>query len=114
MNEMQRKSKGFSILSDKRESRDKLIYLVRAFDSLIANTDRTEQNKQYTEDWRLILVDHSRSFRSKDRLTRLLIYGKCGIKRRMPFSQLPRAFVEKVRNLDLEAIKKNSRILSHR
>ena len=106
MNEMQRKNRGFSIPSEKKESRDKLIYLARAFDSLIANTDRADQNKQYTEDWRLILIDHSRSFRSQDRFTVQLIYGKRGIKRRMPFSQLPRAFVESVRNLDFDTIKK--------
>ena len=35
--------------------------LMRAFDSLIGNDDRTQQNILYTKDWRLILIDHSRS-----------------------------------------------------
>lgn len=39
---------------------------MRLFDYLIANEDRNEWNLLYTpEDWRLHLIDHSRSFRTK-------------------------------------------------
>ena len=47
-----------------RESIEDRKYLTRAFDSLIANDDRTQQNVRYTTDWRTILIDHSRAFRS--------------------------------------------------
>jgi hypothetical protein len=41
---------------------------MRFFDYLIANEDRNEWNLLYTpEDWRLHLIDHSRSFRTKVR-----------------------------------------------
>ena len=80
-------------------------YLTRAFDSLIANEDRTQQNIFYTKDWRVILIDHSRSFRSSDKLTKQLMFGRTGIEGNKPFRQLPRAFVEKIKALDFDTIK---------
>jgi len=81
-------------------------YLARAFDSLIANEDRTQQNVRYTEDWRTILIDHSRSFRSKKKYQKKLLYGKNGLKEKQLFRQLPRIFVEKIKGLDFNKIKK--------
>ena len=80
-------------------------YLARAFDSLIANDDRTQQNVRYTKDWRVILIDHSRSFRSKKKYQKRLLYGKRGSKEKQLFRQLPRIFVEKVKALDFDTIK---------
>jgi hypothetical protein len=80
-------------------------YLTRAFDSLIANEDRTQQNIFYTKDWRVILIDHSRSFRSSDNFTKQLMFGRAGIEGNEPFRQLPRAFVEKIKALDFDTIK---------
>ncbi|MDH4015017.1 MAG: hypothetical protein OEU33_13330, partial [Chromatiales bacterium] len=38
--------------------------LMYVFDSLILNTDRTQQNVTFTrDDWMLVLIDHSRAFR---------------------------------------------------
>lgn len=84
---------------------NKTKYLARAFDSLIGNEDRTQQNIFYTKDWRMILIDHSRSFRSSKKFTRKLMFGRNGIRGNKPFRQLPRAFVEKIRALDFETIK---------
>lgn len=81
-------------------------YLTRAFDCIIANDDRTQQNIRYTKDWRTILIDHSRSFRSSREHTRGLMFGKNGIKAVALFRRLPRVFVEKVRALTFEAIQK--------
>jgi hypothetical protein len=39
-------------------------YLVRAWDCLVGNDDRTQQNVRYTTDWRVIAIDHSQAFRS--------------------------------------------------
>jgi hypothetical protein len=85
-------------------------YVTRAFDCLIANDDRTQQNILYTEDWRTILIDHSRAFRSDKEHVERLIYGKNGFKtaagRPMLFRQLPRSFVQAVTALDLAGVKK--------
>ena len=80
-------------------------YLARAFDSLIANEDRTQQNVRYTKDWRTILIDHSRAFRSKKKYQKRLLYGKRGLKEKKLFRQLPHSFVEKVKALEYDNIK---------
>lgn len=80
-------------------------YIVRAFDSLIGNADRTQQNLRYTEDWRTILIDHSQSFQSARKYTKNLMYGKNGIKEKQLFRRLPRSFVENVKALNFEKIK---------
>ncbi len=84
----------------------KMKYITRAFDSLIANEDRTQQNIFYTKDWRVILIDHSRSFRSSKKFTKQLIYGKYGIKGEKLLRQLPRILVEKIKALNFDDIKK--------
>ena len=85
-------------------------YLARAWDSLIANDDRTQQNILYTEDWRLILIDHSRAFRSSREYAEQLMFGAFGIKRKPDgnpylFRRLPRWFVDNVKALDFDAVK---------
>jgi len=84
---------------------NKTKYLKRAFDSLISNVDRTQENTLYTTDWRLILIDHSRSFRSSKSYTQKLVFSKNNKKRPSPFRKLPRTFVEKIKALDFNNIK---------
>ncbi len=89
---------------------EKMKWLARAWDSLIANEDRTQQNTLYTEDWRMLLFDHSRAFRSDGKFTRRLMFGRNGIQmsqRGDPFlfRRLPRWFIEKLRGLTFESIK---------
>jgi hypothetical protein len=88
---------------------NRLKYLTRAFDCLIANDDRTQQNILYTEDWRTILIDHSRAFRADSPHRERLIYGRNGFKtidgKPMLFRQLPRAFVQAVRGLEAADIR---------
>jgi hypothetical protein len=95
-----------------REGTDRMKYIIRAFDCLIANDDRTQQNLLYTEDWRTIVIDHSRSFRSTREHVRKLMYGRDGIKkaddgRPHLFRRLPRSMVEAVRALDREKLEKS-------
>ena len=104
--ELERVEQDIPIPEDKVDFWQKAIYLGRAFDSLIANIDRTQQNIRYTKDWRLILIDHSRSFRKKRVYTDQLIYGKYGLRKTMRFLKLPRLFVKRLRSLDDERIKK--------
>ncbi|MFQ6069919.1 MAG: hypothetical protein ACE5LC_05260 [Candidatus Aminicenantales bacterium] len=85
---------------------NKAKYLQRAFDSLIANDDRTQQNILYTKDWRMILIDHSRSFYCTKEYTSRLVFGKNGLKGRKMIRMLPRAFVERIKALDFDSIRK--------
>lgn len=96
---------GIEFPASKVDHLEKMKYLTRAFDSLIANEDRTQENIRFTEDWCVILIDHSRSFRSLNKFTQKLMFGKDGIMGNMPFRSLPRAFVKKIKELSFETIK---------
>ena len=98
-----------SIPEEAREATDKMKYIIRVFDCLIANDDRTQQNLRYTEDWRTIVIDHSRSFRSSKDYVQRLVYGRNGIKsaegRPLLFRRVPRALVDRLRALDADKIR---------
>lgn len=82
------------------------IYLQRAFDNLIYNEDRHQQNYRLTEDFRLLLIDHSRSFRTSKASTRNLLYDeKRKENPKFIMAQLPRDFVEKLKQLDAATLK---------
>jgi hypothetical protein len=104
MSDLDRSDDGIEIPKAKIPNWNKRKYLQRAFDSLIGNEDRTQQNIRYTDDWRMILIDHSRGFRSSPKYTDHLMYGTAGIKEQKLIRMLPRAFVEKVKALDYEQI----------
>lgn len=105
MSDLERMDQGISIPPEKLDEWSKRKYLMRAYDCLIANDDRTQQNIRYTADWRMILIDHSRSFRASQEYCERLVYGKNGLKGAKLFRQLPRDFVEKVKGLDFKMIK---------
>jgi hypothetical protein len=106
MSDLERMNQNIQVPSSKVDNWTKMKYLMRAFDSLIANEDRTQENIRYTKDWRMILIDHSRSFRSSNKFIKNLVYGKKGIKERKLFRMLPRIFMEKIRGLSSDNIKK--------
>jgi len=85
---------------------NRAFYLQRAFDNLIANDDRHQNQYLITKDWRMILIDHSRSFRKSKKFTKKLIYDE-KYKEGPTFimKELPRAFVEKLKSLNSEVIK---------
>ena len=90
---------------------DNMKYVTRLWACLIANDDLTQQNIRYTDDWRTILIDHSRSFRSSREYTERLIYGSRGIKtfadgRPIIFRRVPRSLVERIKALDFESLKR--------
>lgn len=105
MSDLERMDSGLEIPETAVFAWSKAKYLQRAFDSLIGNEDRTQQNIRYADDWRMILIDHSRSFRTSKKYTDNLVYGKNGAKEQKLFRILPRAFFEKVRALTYESIK---------
>jgi hypothetical protein len=80
-------------------------YLRWAFDNLIANEDRHSGNIFITKDWRIILPDHSRSFRTSNKFTKNLIYTEKHKEGPKIMKELPRAFVEKLKSLNFELIK---------
>jgi len=105
MSELDRIQNAVPIPEDKQEHYDNIVYIARAFDSLIANIDRTQQNIRWTKDWRLILIDHSRAFRTKRIYTDQLVYGRHGLRKTMRFERLPKSFVQRVKGLDYDTIK---------
>jgi hypothetical protein len=80
-------------------------YLQRAWDNLIANEDRHTNQILVTPDSRMILIDHSRSFRTGKKFTRELIFSERNREGPKLMSELPRAFVEKLRALTLESVR---------
>ncbi len=76
--------------------------LQRAFDNLIYNVDRHQRNYLITEDWRMVLIDHSRSFATKKKL----IYDeKYREGPNFIMASLPRAFVEALKGLTAEGLR---------
>jgi hypothetical protein len=93
------------VLSYKIISYNRANYLRYAFDNLIANEDRHAGNIFITKDWRIILPDHSRSFRTSKKFTKNLIYTEKHRERPKIMKELPRAFVEKLKSLNFELIR---------
>ncbi len=91
--------------SDKVYSWNNSIYLHRAFDNLIANVDRNQGNILVTKDWRMILIDHSRSFGISEEFTTKLIFTAKHKQGPMTMRKLPRTFFEKLKNLNFNLIK---------
>lgn len=83
---------------------NRALYLQRAFDNLIANEDRHQNQYLITEDWRMILIDHSRTFRTSKKFRKLIYDEKYKEGPRL-MKQLPRAFYEKLKSLTPEIIR---------
>jgi hypothetical protein len=90
---------------------DDMGFVYRLWGSLIANDDPTQENIRYTEDWRMILIDHSRAFRTDKEYTTRLVFGVNGIKKYQATGQpylirrVPRGLLERIKALDADAIK---------
>jgi len=90
----------------KANSFSRALCLHRAFDNLIYNIDRHQRNYLIMEDWRLILIDHSRSFATTKKARTDLVYDekfKEGPKFIM--AELPRPFYEALKALTAENVK---------
>jgi len=84
---------------------NKATYIQRAWDNLIANVDRNIGDVLYTKDWCMILIDHSRSFRSSKKYTKNLIFDEKYKGGPKLMKELPKAFVEKLKSLNFEQIR---------
>jgi hypothetical protein len=87
------------------EPLNRATYLQRAWDNLIANEDRNIGDILYTEDWRMILIDHSRAFRSSKKYTKALIFDEKYEGDPKLMKKLPKAFVEKLKSLNFKVIR---------
>jgi len=85
---------------------DREIRLQRAFDNLIYNVDRHQRNYLITEDWRMVLIDHSRTFGTDKKARTDLIYDE-KFKEGPQFVMVPlsRAFFEALKGLTAESIR---------
>ncbi len=105
MNELERTDDHVAVPGSSARHWERTKYLIRAFDGLIANEDRTRQNILYTEDWRTILIDHSRSFRSSGKFVEKLVVGKQALGARpLLIRELPRAFVGRIEALNFSIL----------
>ncbi|HEX9902901.1 MAG TPA: hypothetical protein VGB72_08570 [Acidobacteriota bacterium] len=84
---------------------NRALYLQRFFDNLIGNEDRHQNNYLITKDWRLILIDHSRSFRTSKKFTKELLYTEKHPEGPMEMKELPRVLVDKLKALTPETVK---------
>lgn len=80
-------------------------YLQRFFDNLIANEDRHQNQILITSDWRMLLIDHSRSFRTSKKFTEKLIFTENHPEGPKLMKELPRALVERLKALTFEDIR---------
>jgi hypothetical protein len=80
-------------------------YLQRAWDNLIANEDRHMNQILVTPDYRMILIDHSRSFRTGKKFVKELIYTEKHREGPKLMSELPRGFIERLKSLTFDAVK---------
>ncbi len=85
---------------------NRALFMQRTFDNLIANEDRHQNQYLITEDWRMILIDHSRSFRTSDKFTKNLIYDE-KYKEGPTFimKEIPKALYEKLKTLNADIMK---------
>ena len=100
----EKEEKNISVPSHKLGFWNRAVYLQRAFDNLIANVDRHMHNILITEDWRIILIDHSRSFKTGH--TEKLIYTEDHPEGDRSVKTLPSDFFEKLKKLDFETLDK--------
>jgi len=101
----EKNEKKIKVLSYKVFYYNRANYLRWAFDNLIANEDRHSGNIFITKDWRVILPDHSRTFRTSKKFTKNLIYTEKHKEGPKIMKELPRAFVEKLKSLNFELIR---------
>jgi hypothetical protein len=101
LNEEKIKLPSYKIFSNNRN-----LFLQRAFDNLIGNEDRHLDNYLLnTKDWRMYLIDHSRSFRTTGKFVKQLTYTEKHPEGPMVMKELPKALYEKIKGLTFEQIK---------
>jgi len=101
----EREEKKIKMPSYKVFNWNRATYLQRFFDNIIANEARHQNQTLLTNDWRMSLIDHSRSFSSSGKFVKNLIYTEKHPEGPKLMSELPRAIVEKIKTLTFASIK---------
>ncbi len=83
---------------------NRMTYLQRFWDNLIDNEDRHQNQILITKDWRMILIDHSRSFRDS-RTSKKLIYTAKHPEGPKLMTEIPRVLFEKIKTLTAADVK---------
>jgi hypothetical protein len=78
----------------------------RTFDNLIANEDRHQGNYLITDDWRIILIDHSRTFRTRKEFSDTLIYCETHPSGPLIMREVPRELYDRLKALDEKTLKR--------
>jgi len=91
---------------------NKALYIQRVLDNLIANEDRHQNQflivrdeEDYEKDFRMLLIDHSRSFRTSGRFTKKLIYDEKYKEGPRLMKQIPRDLYDKLKALNIDVVK---------
>lgn len=84
---------------------NRALFKQRAWDNLIYNTDRHLNQYLITQDWRMLLIDHSRSFAKSKASVRKLIYDEKYAEGPFLMKELPRTLYENIKALTAEKIK---------
>jgi hypothetical protein len=103
MDMLKKNREKIDIPSDRTYAWNNALYLTRAFDNLIANIDRHAGTILITKDWRWILIDHSRTFGTSEKMTSEAIIAEERQGAEV-MKRLPRAFVEKLRALNIGSV----------
>jgi len=101
----ERNGKNYALPQKETSDWNRSMFLQRAFDNLIANEDRHLGNYLVTKDGRILLIDHSRSFRTSKEFTSDLTFSENHWDGNLMMRQLPISFIEKITNLDIELLK---------
>ena len=84
---------------------NRALFIQRAWDNLLYNLDRHQNQFLITQDWRMLLIDHSRSFASSKASMKRLIYDEKFKEGPRLMKELPRALYENIKALTAEKIK---------
>jgi hypothetical protein len=81
------------------------LFKQRAWDNLIYNEDRHQNQFLITQDWRMLLIDHSRSFATSKKSTKRMIYDEKFNEGPRLMKELPRTLYENIKSLTAAKIK---------
>ncbi len=84
---------------------NRALFKQRAWDNLIFNEDRHQNQYLITQDWRMLLIDHSRSFATSRKSTNKLIYYEKYKEGPFLMKELPSTLYENIKTLTAEKIK---------
>lgn len=102
----EKSSKNIPVPAEYFDQWNKAAYIQRAWDNLIANTDRHQNQFLITRDWRMILIDHSRTFNTRKKYTKELIFDKKHKEGPRIMRMIPVRIYNNLKNLTADSIRK--------